>query len=134
MKKIICLLIATCIIIFGISTFDEKTESNIPLAHSGNSEAIIEDMQLQSDIAVERAYAAANPDTSVASALGYVVVTDYIKNDGTTDVADEIQKIIDENPNRTIYFPDGVYVIGKAFVHLQILQKALICSFQIMLL
>ncbi|MBE6819805.1 MAG: hypothetical protein E7516_01965 [Ruminococcaceae bacterium] len=114
MRKIICLLIVIFIIIFGISTFGEKTETNIPLAYTGNSEAIIEDMQSQSDIAVERAYAAANPDTSVVSALGYVVVTDYIKNDGTTDVADEIQNIIDSNPNRTIYFPDGVYVIGKS--------------------
>ena len=43
---------------------------------------------------------------------GYVVVTDYIKNDGKKDVSDAIQKIIDNNPNRTIYFPDGTYLIS----------------------
>ncbi len=44
---------------------------------------------------------------------GYVVVTDTIPNDGQTDVSDAIQKLIDDNPNRTIYFPDGTYLIGK---------------------
>ena len=43
---------------------------------------------------------------------GYLVVTDTVVTDGKTDVADQIQKLIDENPNRTIYFPDGVYVLG----------------------
>jgi len=51
--------------------------------------------------------------TGVAASLGYVVVTDYLENDGRTDVADAIQKIIDDNPNRTIYFPDGVYLLSK---------------------
>lgn len=41
----------------------------------------------------------------------YVVVK--VKADGKRDVSDAIQKIIDENPNRTIYFPDGVYLISK---------------------
>ncbi len=50
---------------------------------------------------------------SKAEAFGYVVVTDYIKNDGKRDVSDALQKIIDEHPNRTIYFPDGVYLISK---------------------
>ena len=44
---------------------------------------------------------------------GYVIVTDYLKADGKKDVSDAIQKIIDTNPNRTIYFPDGVYLISK---------------------
>ena len=43
---------------------------------------------------------------------GYLVVTDTVAADGKTDVADQIQKLIDENPNRTIYFPDGVYVLS----------------------
>lgn len=45
--------------------------------------------------------------------LGYVVVTKYVKANSGKDVSDAIQKIIDENPNRTIYFPDGVYLISK---------------------
>ena len=42
---------------------------------------------------------------------GYVIVK--VKCDGKSDVSDAIQKIIDTNPNRTIYFPDGVYLISK---------------------
>ena len=45
-------------------------------------------------------------------ALGYVVVTDYIQANTGLDVSDAIQKIIDENPHRTIYFPDGIYVLS----------------------
>lgn len=48
-----------------------------------------------------------------AKQKGYVVVTDYVKANGEKDVSDIIQKIIDDNPNRTIYFPDGVYMISK---------------------
>ncbi|MBQ8612494.1 MAG: hypothetical protein IJ412_12420 [Oscillospiraceae bacterium] len=44
---------------------------------------------------------------------GYIVVTDHIPADGSADVSDAIQRIIDENPNRTIYFPDGLYRISK---------------------
>ncbi len=51
---------------------------------------------------------AANPKTTEE---GYVIVK--VKADGKRDVSDAIQKIIDENPNRTIYFPDGVYLISK---------------------
>ncbi|MBQ1227631.1 MAG: hypothetical protein IIX79_06045, partial [Alistipes sp.] len=41
----------------------------------------------------------------------YVVVK--VKADGKKDVSDDIQKIIDSNPNRTLFFPDGVYLISK---------------------
>lgn len=43
----------------------------------------------------------------------YVVVTDTVAANTGTDVSDAIQKIIDENPNRTIYFPDGEYLVSK---------------------
>ena len=43
-----------------------------------------------------------------------VIVTDYIKNDGKTDVADAIQALIENNPNRTIYFPDGTYLLSHS--------------------
>ena len=46
-------------------------------------------------------------------ALGYVVVTDYLKANTGEDVSDAIQKIIDENPMKTIYFPDGEYILAK---------------------
>ena len=48
-----------------------------------------------------------------AKELGYVVVTDYLNANTGKDIADELQKIIDSNPRRTIYFPDGVYMISK---------------------
>jgi hypothetical protein len=42
----------------------------------------------------------------------YVLVTEY--TDGVSgDVSDKIQQAIDENPNKTIYFPDGRYNIAK---------------------
>lgn len=45
---------------------------------------------------------------------GYVVVTRHgVKADGKTDASEAIQKLIDNNPNRTIYFPDGVYLVSR---------------------
>ena len=45
---------------------------------------------------------------------GYIIVSDYVKADTGEDVAEDIQKLIDENPNRTLYFPDGVYMLSKS--------------------
>lgn len=42
-----------------------------------------------------------------------IVATDYMKADGRTDVTNAIQKLIYDNPNRTIYFPDGVYLVSR---------------------
>lgn len=44
---------------------------------------------------------------------GYIVVTDTIPANTGKDVSDEIQSLIEGNPNRTIFFPDGEYVISK---------------------
>ena len=44
---------------------------------------------------------------------GYVVVTDLLEVDSQKDMTDDIQKLINENPGRTIYFPDGIYTISK---------------------
>ncbi len=43
----------------------------------------------------------------------YVIITDFVTPGTGKDVADEIQKVIDENPRRTIFFPDGEYLISK---------------------
>lgn len=48
-----------------------------------------------------------------AAAPGVVNIADFVANDGKTDVADAIQRVIDSNPNRTIWFPDGTYLISK---------------------
>ena len=43
----------------------------------------------------------------------YIIATDYMQADGSRDVSGLIQKLIDENPNRTIFFPDGEYLLEK---------------------
>ncbi|MBQ7234990.1 MAG: hypothetical protein IJS36_06260 [Kiritimatiellae bacterium] len=52
-------------------------------------------------------------DAAPATRMGYVVVTDYVAADGKTDAADAIQRLIDANPNRTLWFPDGTYLLSK---------------------
>lgn len=42
-----------------------------------------------------------------------LIATDYMNPDGETDVTEAVQKLIDDNPNRTIYFPDGLYLVSK---------------------
>jgi len=42
----------------------------------------------------------------------YLIVTDYLPADGKTDAADAIQKLINENPHRTLFFPDGEYLLS----------------------
>ena len=42
----------------------------------------------------------------------YVIVTEYIKP-GETDMSASIQRAVDDNPNKTIYFPDGNYILSK---------------------
>jgi len=49
---------------------------------------------------------------SAASQL-YVVASDFVASDGSVDVADALQELIDANPNKTIFFPDGTYLISK---------------------
>ncbi len=41
---------------------------------------------------------------------GYVIVA---PGSGSDDLSDAIQTLIDENPNRTLFFPDGEYRISK---------------------
>ena len=44
---------------------------------------------------------------------GFVNVAEFVQADGKTDVADAIQRVIDANPNRTLWFPDGTYLVSK---------------------
>ncbi len=50
---------------------------------------------------------------SAESDRGYIVVTDTVAANTGLDVSDAVQSLIDSNPNRTIYFPDGEYVLAK---------------------
>jgi len=43
----------------------------------------------------------------------FVDVTDYFSANTGADVTTHIQKLIDTNPGRTIYFPDGEYIISR---------------------
>ncbi|MBP9988537.1 MAG: hypothetical protein KBT46_03475 [Ruminococcus sp.] len=40
-------------------------------------------------------------------------IGDYVPSDSGKDVTSELQRIIDENPNRTLFFPDGEYLVSS---------------------
>lgn len=40
-------------------------------------------------------------------------VGDYVVPDTGKDISAQLQNLIDENPNRTLYFPDGEYLVSK---------------------
>lgn len=42
---------------------------------------------------------------------GFVIVTEYLEPNTGKDLSGAIQNIIDTNPNRVIYFPDGEYMV-----------------------
>ncbi len=110
-SKIIAAVLVTAVVAVAGFSFSDK-ENYVHNPGYGFSE--ISAMEKEVDAALEIAeQAAAQPVKSTESALGYVIITDYVSNDGTIDIADEIQAVIDANPNRTIYFPDGIYLIGK---------------------
>ena len=44
----------------------------------------------------------------------YIVVTDFIKADTGEDLYDPLQMLINKNPGRTLYFPDGEYLISHS--------------------
>ncbi len=44
----------------------------------------------------------------------FVVVTDFIKPNTGEDLYSNIQMLIDKNPGRTLFFPDGEYVISRS--------------------
>jgi hypothetical protein len=44
----------------------------------------------------------------------FLVVTDYVKANTGEDLYDSLQMLINKNPGRTIYFPDGEYVISHS--------------------
>ena len=84
-----------------------KTKNRIILLAVGATLAL-------SRCAYGAADAVAEMDLAPASSkTGVVVVTDFVSADGKTDVADALQKVIDTHPNRTLYFPDGTYLLSK---------------------
>lgn len=116
MKKAIALMLVAAVILTvgSYMSGSDSATTFVPVGNEQNSYETIESMENSIDAAIEYASQAAPVSDSAASALGYVVVTDTIPNDGSADVSDAIQSIIDSNPNRTIYFPDGIYLISKS--------------------
>lgn len=120
MKKAVAVITAFAVILCGACLIGKNSEisADIPVFRESNSQEIINEMESDIEIAesVAKNIATSSDAGKSMSALGYVVVTDYISADGKSDVSDEIQNIIDSNPNRTIYFPDGIYLIGKSIL------------------
>ena len=115
MKKFLAIVLSLVIVAgIGLFAFNRTNEAEIIPAYSGNSEETIQMMEAEIEAAEKIAEnAALSPaNDSEGNAFGYVVVTDTIPADGKTDVADMLQALIDANPNRTIYFPDGVYLLS----------------------
>ena len=48
-----------------------------------------------------------------APTQGYVLATDYVEVNSGKDVSDALQAMILANPNKTIFFPDGEYLLSK---------------------
>lgn len=46
----------------------------------------------------------------------YLVVTDYLPADGKTDISQGLQQLIDDHPNRTLFFPDGTYLLRHSIL------------------
>ena len=44
----------------------------------------------------------------------FLIVTDYLVPNTGEDLSSFLQEMIDKNPNRTIYFPDGEYMISES--------------------
>ncbi len=43
----------------------------------------------------------------------YVVVSNFVKPNTGKDVSDELQALVLANPNKTLFFPDGEYLLSK---------------------
>ncbi len=114
MFKIMAAVLAVVVIAISVSGIFGADRGDFSFNY-GDSHNEIAAMEREFDAALEVAeQAAASPvNVGAGAALGYVIVTDYVSNDGKTDVADALQAVIDANPNRTIYFPDGIYLISK---------------------
>ena len=46
----------------------------------------------------------------------YIIVTDFVKANTGEDLCVPLQELIDKNPGRTLYFPDGEYVISRSLL------------------
>ncbi len=87
---------------FNLNGIELKIKMNAPCA-----------MKLITVAAVLFSIASCSVSVYEASSPSYLVITDYLSANTGADLSDQIQRVIDEHPNRTIYFPDGKYCISK---------------------
>jgi hypothetical protein len=78
----------------------------------------------ESMLAEKKEASSGNISVSLAKKLGYVVITDYLEPNTGEDLSTMIQKVIDKNPRKTIFFPDGVYTIARPIMTSSNPQKA----------
>ena len=60
------------------------------------------------------AFALIGTASAEGASAGVVNIADYVQPNTGKDVYEEIQSVIDENPNRTIWFPDGEYIVSHS--------------------
>lgn len=99
MKKLICCII-TLTGLFAIFTGCASTAG----------ETVSDGLQKDTSAATN---APESEEKDLPSNKGYLIATDYVPADGVTDVSDTLQDLILKNPNSTIYFPDGVYILRR---------------------
>ena len=110
---LLALLLLTAVLITGCGTgiSDPTKPGTKPNTQPETKEGTTSDM-IQDTTKKEETTAAPQNQTE-AKQKGYVVVTDTVKADGSTDVTKALQELIDANPNRTLFFPDGTYLISS---------------------
>ncbi len=95
---------------------DYVKEENVPLNAIRVLDKVV-DKYLTADVVVGdylfagKLTASVEVDVEIPEGVAYVSVKDYVTEG--EDSADAIQKIIDSNPGRTLYFADGTYLISK---------------------
>lgn len=109
---LLALLLLTAVLITGCGTgisdpTKPGTKSNTqPETKEGTTSDMTQDTTKKEETT------AVPQNQTEAKQKGYVVVTDTVKADGSTDVTKALQELIDANPNRTLFFPDGTYLIS----------------------
>ncbi len=131
MKKSVFLLLLLCagIILTGCGVSEEMLASvqadydarfeSLSSTVSADYTAKIGELELTVDAlkteleAARTQLDAMSENESSAREKGWIIVTDYVDANGSRDVSADIQKLIDDNPRRTLYFPDGVYLLNS---------------------
>lgn len=82
--------------------------------NTAGSDPAVTDSGRQSETEITTMAETKSTPNTDESRLGYLVVTEHgVRTDGSTDVTEALQTLINENPNRTLFFPDGTYLIRK---------------------